>query len=202
MKTYMSSLIHPLVGIGRWQIVRWVHFWLFSSMRCALITFGENSFSFSPSTSMPCNRNSWFILQIHLMFYSYLCMSQMWTKNVTCHFSKQRTLCPSRHPELLRPDVGCTQRELRMRGAGYWPQRVKIHIKGMIPMSTDSGTFPYKALKPVTWDVWFLWFAVFFWCSMRCLFSAKTHSRLSWLLPFLFGRLVPRGSLSRCSPRR
>ena len=43
-----------------------------------------------------------------------------------------------RHPRL------CTLRGVRMENnPGYWPQLVKVHIKGMISLSPDFCIFPY-----------------------------------------------------------
>ena len=57
--------------------------------------------------------------------------------NVVCHFSKPRML-----PTPIQPAQCCARRGIQDgEKQEYWPQVVKMHIKGVISMSPDSGIF-------------------------------------------------------------
>ena len=63
---------------------------------------------------------------------------------------------PSSHQLLLLP-LRWALGGLRVRSAGDWPQIAEVLIKGMISMSLDSGTVPYKPAKslqlcPILWN--------------------------------------------------
>ena len=59
-------------------------------------------------------------------------------RNVACHFSKQRILPASSHQSLQPPPVVHPERNSRRRKTGCRPQIVKMRIKGIISMNSDS----------------------------------------------------------------
>ena len=57
--------------------------------------------------------------------------------NVVCHFSK-----PRRSPTPIQPAQCCARRGIQdEEKQEYLPQVVKMHIKGVIPISPDSCIF-------------------------------------------------------------
>ena len=126
----------------------------------------------------------------------------LWTKNVTCHISKQRMLRPSSHQPL--------QPQLRnLRGFRMEKNRILALDNQGANQRNDfiEPRFLHlpihrKALNSLTWDVWFSLInsnLLMFWLLV---FVAK-HP-ISWLLPYLFGTVPQsylRGWLPGLSPQ-
>ena len=65
----------------------------------------------------------------------------MWTKHITCHFSKQRMLHPKAVTHCSAPDkvpMGIQEGEKQDTG----PKIVQVRIEGMISVSPNSSIFP------------------------------------------------------------
>ena len=132
----------------------------------------------------------------------------LWTKNDTCHISKQRMFQPTSHHTTATPTVSperswggnrmpdikpsataaapwwYTLRRLRMRKHMILTQTDEMHIKGMISISPDSLIFPY--INFLTWDACFSLInnnLFMFWLPDLCC----KNSCISWLLLHLFG---------------
>ena len=72
--------------------------------------------------------------------------------------------------------------------------------------SSSSSSIHKKALKSFTWDAWFLWLVVIFWCSLMWVFSLRKNSYIPGSsLTSLEQHLRERGCLpgysSKCIPQ-
>ena len=63
-------------------------------------------------------------------------------KNVVSRFRKQR-MQPSSHQSRQLPPVVNPEEHSRRKKIGYWPQILKMHIRGIISVKLDSCIFPY-----------------------------------------------------------
>ena len=118
---------------------------------------------------------------------SLFCNTGLWTKNVSCHFSKPRMLQLYSH-QLLEPPASAPWGDFRMKkdrilsldSEGEYrrnnfsePRLLHLHIH-------------WKVLNSLTWDSWFSLITIIFWCSDYLLFDAKllynlSHPQISYL---------------------
>lgn len=146
----------------------------------------------------------------------YYIYSDVWTGNIACHSSKQRMLPaillivlqgPRHQPLQLPPTPMVHPKNLGWRKIGsilcfgYWPQIVKMHIEGIISMSSDSSSpFIYKSTEIISLRCQFLMIS-----SNLLMFVFQHKAPISCSLPYLFQAVpqsYPRGSLLGYSPQQ
>ena len=72
------------------------------------------------------------------------------------------------------------------RRTGDWPYIAKMLFKGTASRNPDSWIFHIHKLA---WDVWILWLTAVLSCLTSFFFPCRKDSYISWLLPYLLGRV-------------